>query len=423
MYKILLKLGCPKKFVKMIRLLHDGMEACVLDQGEKSDPFHINNGVKQGCVLAPTLFSIVFSVLLLVAFKEAEDGVLINHRFDGGAFNIRRLKTSSRTRQTLVRDFLYADDVALADTSLDGVQRLTDRFAAACRTLGLTISIKKTEVLYQPTPRAVLIPDSFSVKVNESVLQNNDRFCYLGSLLSQKVNIDDEVTRRVSAAAAAFGRLEARLWRDRDIRTRTKVLVYRAVVVTALLYAAETWTIYSRHIRKLNKFHFRCLRRILGISWKDRVSNLEVLKRADIEDVEAMIIRHQLRWTGHVLRMDTRRIPKILFYGELAHGRRTQGGQFKRYRDNIKQHLQEGGCDITRWEQIATDRPGWRTLVKQTVTRITQKRAQQTHDRKMRRIAASASVPDVVHVCNTCGKTCKSLIGLRSHSQTHLRKK
>jgi Reverse transcriptase (RNA-dependent DNA polymerase)/Endonuclease/Exonuclease/phosphatase family len=422
MYTILSKLGCPEKFVKMIRLLHDGMMASVLDQGDKSDPFSINNGVKQGCVLAPTLFSIVFSVLLRVAFKDSDEGVLIKYRYDGGAFNIRRLKTSSKTLQTLLRDFLYADDAALADTSLAGVQRLTDRFAAACRTFGFTISIKKTEVLYQPAPYVTIAPADIQVKVNDNVLQNTDKFCYLGSLISQKIHIDDEITRRIGAAAAAFGRLETRLWRDRGISSRTKVAVYRAVVVTTLLYAAETWTFYSRHIRKLNKHHLRWLRHILGISWKDRVSNLEVLQRADTEDIEAQIIRSQLRWTGHTIRMENNRIPKILFYGELAHGKRAQGGQFKRYKDNIKHHLQEGGTDITRWELVASDRVGWRALIKKSVSKISQKRAQQTRDRKERRIAAATAVPAAVFICAICSKPCKSRIGLLSHSRSHTRK-
>jgi len=160
------------------------------------------------------------------------------------------------------------------------------------------------------------------------------------------------------------------------------------------------------------------LRRILGISWKDRDSNLEVLQRADIEEIEALIIRAQLRWTGHTIRMDDNRIPKVLFFGELAQGRRLQGGQFKRYKDNIKHHLQEGGTDITRWELIATDRPRWRTLINQSVSRISEKRVQQTRDRKARRIAAAA-----VFFCNICSKPCRSRFGLLSHCRSHARKK
>jgi transcription termination factor 2 len=341
------------------------------------------------------------------------------------------LKVASKTSHTLLRDFLYADDAALADTSLSGVQRLTDRFDAACRAIGFTVSIKKTETLYQPAPLGVPTHvdsldtgQSSRVLVNGSALQQVDKFCYLGSMISRGVHVDDEVTRRVSAAAAAFGRLETRLWRDHDIGARVKVRVYRAVVLTALLYAAESWTTYSRHIRKLNKFHLRCLRRILGISWKDRVSNLEVLKRADMEDIEALVVRAQLRWTGHTLRMGNTRIPKILFFGELVHGRRTQGGQFKRYKDNIKRHLQEGGTDITRWESVATDRIGWRSLVNQTVATIRQKRVQQKTDRKARQAAAAAAtVTTTDHICNICSRPCKSRIGLLSHSKSHTRQK
>ena len=117
------------------------------------------------------------------------------------------------------------------------------------------------------------------------------------------------------------------------------------------------------------------------------------------------------------------RIPKILFYGELAHGTRTQGGQYKRFKDNIKHHLQEGGTELARWEQTATDRSGWRRHVNQTVVKITQKRVQRTHERKARRIAAASVAPTLSFVCSTCNKPCRSAFGLQSHSRVHTGKK
>ena len=59
-----LRLGCPVKIVNLIKAFHTGMMACVVEDGSKSEMFAVNNGVKQGCVLAPTLFSILFSVVL-----------------------------------------------------------------------------------------------------------------------------------------------------------------------------------------------------------------------------------------------------------------------------------------------------------------------------------------------------------------------
>ena len=51
------KFGCPPRFIAMVRQFHDGMQARVQNDGEFSEPFEVTNGVKQGCVLAPTLFS------------------------------------------------------------------------------------------------------------------------------------------------------------------------------------------------------------------------------------------------------------------------------------------------------------------------------------------------------------------------------
>ena len=61
LWKIIAKFGCPAKFIAMVRQFHDGMLARVQNDGEFSDPFPVTNGVKQGCVLASTLFSMMFS--------------------------------------------------------------------------------------------------------------------------------------------------------------------------------------------------------------------------------------------------------------------------------------------------------------------------------------------------------------------------
>ena len=56
LWKVLKKIGCPPKFINIIRSLHDGMLGCVLDNGEMSAPFNVTHGTKQGCVLAPLLY-------------------------------------------------------------------------------------------------------------------------------------------------------------------------------------------------------------------------------------------------------------------------------------------------------------------------------------------------------------------------------
>nr|VZI23149.1 unnamed protein product [Spirometra erinaceieuropaei] len=74
LWKIMQKFGCPERFTQMVRQLHDGMMARVTDNGAVSEAFAVTNGVKQGCVLAPTLFSLMFSAMLMDAYRDERPG-------------------------------------------------------------------------------------------------------------------------------------------------------------------------------------------------------------------------------------------------------------------------------------------------------------------------------------------------------------
>lgn len=108
----------------MVQQFHDGMNARVQD-GEYSQPFPVTNGVKQGCVLAPTLFSMMFAAMLTDAFRERDIGIDFRFRTDGKLFNLRKLQAKTKVHVDTARDFLFADDCALnASTHSDMQQSL-----------------------------------------------------------------------------------------------------------------------------------------------------------------------------------------------------------------------------------------------------------------------------------------------------------
>ena len=136
----------------MVRQFHDGMLARVQNDGEFSDPFPVTNGVKQGCVLASTLFSMMFSVMLTDAFQDGDNGIPIRYRFVGKLFNLRRLQAKSKVQTEVLDEFLFADDMAKGAPTEEKMQKAVDQVSDSCDSYDLTISIKKTEVVYQPTP-------------------------------------------------------------------------------------------------------------------------------------------------------------------------------------------------------------------------------------------------------------------------------
>ena len=70
----------------MVRSFHDG----VIHDGAVSEPFPVTNGVKQDCVLAPTLFSLLFAEMLSSALASTDAGIRIRYRTDGRFFDLRR---------------------------------------------------------------------------------------------------------------------------------------------------------------------------------------------------------------------------------------------------------------------------------------------------------------------------------------------
>ena len=75
--------------------------------------FPINNGVKQGCVLVPTLFSIFFSIMLHEAKEDLPEGIYIRFRTEGSFFNLRRFLARTKTIEEFITELLFADDCAL----------------------------------------------------------------------------------------------------------------------------------------------------------------------------------------------------------------------------------------------------------------------------------------------------------------------
>nr|VZI32078.1 unnamed protein product [Spirometra erinaceieuropaei] len=289
----------------------------------------------------------------------------IAYRTDGHLLNQRRMHFQSRVSTTTVHELLFADDCALNTTSEEEMQRTMDLFSTACENSGLVINAQKTVVMHQPPPHSVTAPNAPpQISVNGTHLQVVENFPYLGSTLSRNTKIDDEVANRISKASQAFGRLQSTVWNRHGLQLSTKLKMYKTVILPTLLYGAETWTVYAKQARCLNHFHFSGPRRILRLKWQDRIPDTDVLERTGIFSIYAILRQMQLRWSGHLVRMDDERLPKRLFYGDVATGSRHQGGQIRRYKDTLKSSLKRLQINPTNWEELALDRPTWRRTVK-----------------------------------------------------------
>ena len=414
LFQLLKKIGCPPLLLSITTSFHEDMQGIVSYDGETSEPFPILSGVKQGCVLAPTLFGILFSLLLNFAFRDSTQGIHLHTRSDGKLFSLARLKAKTKTRTVLIREMLFADDAALTSHTEEGLQQLISQFAGACSEFGLTISTKKTNVMGQE----VAAPPSISI--NNEVLEVTNNFTYLGSTIADNLSLDREIDKRIAKATGVMAKLSKRVWENSQLTLNTKLKVYMACVISTLLYGSESWTTYARQENRLESFHLHCLRRILSISWQDKITNTTVLEKAGTLSMHLLLCQRRLRWLGHVHRMEDGRIPKDIMYGELATGCRPVGRPTLRYKDVCKRDLKLTGIDPDTWEEIADDRARWRHAVQEGVKRGDNQRTKQLEDKRQRRkqrLQSQTSDPLSDFVCSTCGRDCHARIGLLSHSR------
>ncbi|XP_048006726.1 ring canal kelch homolog [Leguminivora glycinivorella] len=187
------------------------MEATILHNCETSAPFDVRRGVRQGCVLAPTLFGIFFSVLLKVAFGDDLQGIHLYTRADGQMYNLARLKSKRHRKDFFVDSLLFADDAAFVAHSESQLQTIMDKFQKACDLFSMSVNAKKTVILAQGCS------EQPTIVLNGAPLEVISKFCYLGSLVSCNLSLDAEIDSRIGKAATTFGRLRTRAWDNKHL--------------------------------------------------------------------------------------------------------------------------------------------------------------------------------------------------------------
>ncbi|BHF72113.1 hypothetical protein SprV_0401517700 [Sparganum proliferum] len=152
------------------------MRARVIDNRAVSGAFAVGNRVRQGCVLASTLFSLMFSAMLMDVDCDERPGIRITYTTDGH-LNNRRMQAPTRLSTATIHDLLFAEDCALNCTAEANMQWSIDLFAYNCGQFRLTINTDKTVVMHQQLPNA-----GFSVRrihVNRNEPKTVDSFTYL----------------------------------------------------------------------------------------------------------------------------------------------------------------------------------------------------------------------------------------------------
>ena len=155
-------------------------------------------------------------------------------------------------------------------------------------------------------------------------------FKYLGDIVLDRGS-KPEVLSRITQTTAAVTKLKV-IWKDKNIAIGSKIRLMRSLAMSLFLYACDTWTIPADTERRIQALEIRCFRKLLGISYRDHITNEEVKARIGnatrlYEDLLTSVKRRTLKWYGHVARSSG--LAKTVLQGTVQGGRR-RGRQRKR---------------------------------------------------------------------------------------------
>ena len=201
---------------------------------------------------------------------------------------------------------------------------------------------------------------STDITINNKKLEIVHSFKYRGAIVSDEGS-KPEVLSRIAQTTAAVTKLKV-IWNDKNIAISYKIRLMRSLAMSIFLYACETWTITADIERRIQALKMRCSRKLLGISYRDHITNEEVKARignaiGPYEDFLTTVKRRKLKWYGHVTRSSG--LAKTILQGTVQGGRR-RGRQRKRWEDNIKEWT---GLQWNITLRKAENREEWRKLV------------------------------------------------------------
>ena len=178
----------------------------------------------------------------------------------------------------------------------------------------------------------------------------------------------EDIVRHIGLAMGVARSLQT-ISKASNFPSDTKLLLYRSISRSILLFNAESWYVKEKDKRKLRIFEMSVLRRTFGFSLTERRHNQSMREGLGMDaDIVQLVQQRRLMSFEHIIRMDQRRLPYILMYGRM-HGTRPRERPNKRWLDNITDDCAEMEMTTTSATRLAIDRSRWTIAVARLLER------------------------------------------------------
>ena len=259
LFEAFLEMGFPKHLVVLLKSLYVNQRAINRWNRERTQEFVIGRGARQGCIISPHLF-------VTYTEKAMRDKEVSKYGVKFGGTHISNLR--------------YADDTALIARreNCTAYQPLTNSVNEVGKGMNIRLNVKKTKLLVAGAD----LDEVHNIQIDSETVEQVDHFKYLGSTKYNIANCSKDIKSRIAIAKKRMVDLQV-LWNDKNLSMPLKMKLVKTLVWSALVYGAESWTLWKADESRIMAAEMWIWRRMLNISWKQKRTNTSILCDLDTE--------------------------------------------------------------------------------------------------------------------------------------------
>lgn len=343
LWGIMVEFGFPFKLIRLLKATLTDVKSCVKVDGQLSEAFDSEIGLRQGDGISTMLFNI------------ALEGVIRRSKIEtGGSIFVK-------STQVLA----FADDIDIIGRNIRAVKDAYCKLEKEANKIGLQVNVDKTKFLMVcPSMRTVELVGSH-LEIEGKGFEVVNEFPYLGALMDNKFCTSKEITRRIITAQRAFYGLK-HLLRSKNVTRKTKFAMYITLIRPVAIYGSESWNTTEEDLRQLGVFERKVLRTVIGplrmSEGQYRIRyNHELYRIYNEPDIIAVVKHRRLSWAGHVMRRGDNEPVLMAFKGEFSDGKRSRGRQKNSWTEAVNKDSASFGLED--WRKTAKSRKQYRNFL------------------------------------------------------------
>ncbi|KAG1672680.1 Blastula protease 10 [Nymphon striatum] len=197
--------------------------------------------------------------------------------------------------------------------SHEDLQRMVQQLCKVCKDYGMSLHAKKTKVM---TVSKTKMDEQLNIYAEQELMETVKQYKYLGTWITEDGKCISEVKRRVAKAKDDFWKCKEFLRANLIITLKKRLL--NTYIFSIIGYGSEAWTFNKEIENKIRSFEYWCYRRILKISWMEKVSNKTVLQLMGAEETLVKSLKQRkMRFAGHVLRGSSGSLVNLVLEGSI----------------------------------------------------------------------------------------------------------